>query len=190
MTTCTQPGSADLVGRARDGEAAAFGVLYDRLAPDVQRFLANQEGGLGRHHVEDAVQETFLRLHRLLPEVDPARPLRPYALGVARRVGLELGRRVARRQTAAVEPDSLPGGLHVPDEASRLERERLVRRALAALDPEPRAVLVLRLVNGLGMQELADSLSCSLPTARARLREATAALTIQLERLGLVRGDA
>ncbi|MCO5168465.1 MAG: sigma-70 family RNA polymerase sigma factor [Planctomycetes bacterium] len=187
------PAGADAgqVRRAQGGDRAAFAALYVALAPDVQRFLAGQEAALDRHQVDDATQETFLRLHRLLPAVDAARPLRPYVLGVARRVALELARRRSSvpGRPGEVEPDALPGRDLVHEEVEGAERDRLVHGALSALAPEPRAVLVLRLVNGLTMQELADSLQVSVPTARARLREAAAALTVQLERRGIVREE-
>jgi RNA polymerase sigma-70 factor (ECF subfamily) len=178
-----EPSNEELVARTVRGDRAAFGALYDRIAPEVQRFLLGLRLDLDRHRIEDAVQETFLRLHRVLAQFDASRPLRPFVLGVARRVALELERRA--RPTAPIELDSRPGhGTGVQEAALRAEEDALVARALVALPAEQRALMVFRFVNELTMQEVADALGCSVPTARSRLEEAGAAFSTALARAG------
>ncbi len=178
----------ELVARTVRGDREAFGLLYDRFAPDVQRFLVGLRLDLDHHRVEDAVQETFLRLHSVLARFEASRPLRPFVLGVARHVALELERRGRPSRVRAEEvevghdPDA-PGGV------IRAERDALVAAALRALEPEDRALVVFRFVNGLGMQEVADALACSVPTARARLRTAAERFQRVLARAGVTPED-
>ncbi len=69
------------------------------------------------------------------------------------------------------------------------ERREQVAAALEALEREHRTVIALRHVNGLGMGELAQALTCSRPTARARLRSASHLFALELRRRGLVPGE-
>src|SRR5581483_10575972 len=50
-----------------------------------------------RHLAEDALQESFVRVHAAADRYDPARPLRPWLFEIVRNTALELLRR--RRKT-------------------------------------------------------------------------------------------
>jgi len=183
-----EPSNEELVTRVVRGDRSALGILYDRIGVDVQRFLLGLQLDLDRQEIEDAVQETFLRLHRLLHQFDTGRPLKPFVLGVARRVALELERR--HRPASRAELDSRPGREgEAQDELLKTERDALVGRALQALGAEQRALVVFRFVNELTMQEIADAIACSIPTARARLKGATVEFMNALSRAGLAPTD-
>lgn len=181
---------ADLVQRARAGDREARGALYDLLARDVQRCVCALNRRLPHSEVEDAVQETFLRLFAALERYEGDRPLRPFALGIARRVTLELGRRGRR---SAGEPEELAqapsSDTPAPERAQRAEERRGVQAALESLDDELRAALSLRHTQRLTMRELATSLECSVPTARQRLRKAARLFAGELRRRGVIAID-
>ena len=177
-----------VVEQARAGEREAFGALYDRFAPDVQRLLSVMRLGLSAQDLEDAVQDTFVRLHRSLARYDGSRPLRPFVLGIARHVAVDRCRRRARsgrHKQAAPEPTPEPSAA---EQAARGERATLIQQALDALEPELRAAIALRHQGELSMQAVGAALGCSQPTARARLREASHRLAVELRRRGLVPG--
>lgn len=78
---------------------AAFARLYDRHAPIV---LAVCRRFTGDHHAddaeaEDAMQETFMRAHRLLDRLEVPGQFRAWLLGIARRVCAERRRSTSRR---------------------------------------------------------------------------------------------
>lgn len=176
-----------LLARARRGDGEAMGLLYDRRARDVERFLAGLRLGLPAAELQDAVQETFLRLLGRLDAVDPERPVRPFLLGIARHVALDLQRRRASGPTTgdAAPDERAPSDEGPIGQADAREERALVHEALGALEPEDRLLLVLRHVNGLTMQELADAIDRSVPTARARLRAAAARFARELARRGI-----
>jgi len=184
----------ELVRRTIAGDRAAFGSLYDRHAPAVQRFLVAQRLELDHQEVEDAVQETFMRLHGLLPRFEPRRPFEPYLLGIARLVALETERKGRPPLQLRERPRSEVEALTVEAEAARTvlraEESSLVAQALAAIPAEARAVISLRFVSGLTMKGLADSLSVSVPTARSRLRAAARGFAAELSRLGVAPEEA
>jgi len=179
----------ELVSRTVRGDRAAFGQLYDRVAADVQRFLVGLRLDLDHQEIEDAVQETFLRLHRALGTFDARRPLKPFVLGVARRVALELERRGRPSRRARELEGEVVADTGEAAGIEQREREALTARALVALEAEDRTLVVFRFVNGLGMQELADALGCSVPTARARLKDAVRRFQRELAKAGVAPED-
>lgn len=173
----------DLIQRCQRGDRVARRGVYDALRGPLLRFLLGLRLGLRPADLEDALQETFLRVFNGLNKVDPARSLESWALGVARHVALDLRWRGDRAEPGDV--DALPGDDAAVDDALLTdERQRTVLAALRALPLETRSVLVLRHQHGVTMQALADALDCSLPTARARLRAANAQLKLELSRRG------
>lgn len=93
-----RPG-ASLADRAMDryagGEEAAFGELYDELAPRLFRFALRWTGD--RAAAEDAVQQTFLQLHSARQRFVRGGAVLPWAYAIARRLLIDLGRRQARQ---------------------------------------------------------------------------------------------
>jgi RNA polymerase sigma-70 factor (ECF subfamily) len=191
MGLVTEPLSTQraLLVRAADGDMDAFGALYDQFVPLVRRFLLGLRMPLAQQDLEDAVQETFLKLHRGLKRFDPERPLRPYLMTIARNVAIGLCRKQTsdKSQPAGEVVEGAPDedGGTPSDRVSKVERAEILGEALAALDPELRTVLVLRHISGAQMKELEQVLDCSAPTARARVREAGHRLAVELRRRGL-----
>jgi RNA polymerase sigma factor (sigma-70 family) len=174
----------ELVRRSAAGDLEAFGAIYRRTSAATRRFLEGLRRPPDVHRVDDALQETYLRLFRGLAKVDAARPLLPWVLGIARLVALEQARG-ARPGEADLE--QVPGSAEPIDgQAARAEEELLTARALEALAAEHRTVLVLRHALGLTMKELAGSLACSVPTARAHLRTAAHLFAVELRARGVL----
>jgi RNA polymerase sigma-70 factor, ECF subfamily len=184
MTLVTEITPEQRIEHALAGDREACGQLYDALAPAVRRFLRGLRLPLERQDVDDAVQETFLRLFRNLPNFDRSKSLRSYALGIARYVAIDLIRRTPPRDVADV--NELASAGTTSEAASRSERRVLIEAALSALDPELRSVIALRHVSRMKMKDLAECLDVSAPTARARVREASQCFAVELRRRGLV----
>jgi RNA polymerase sigma-70 factor (ECF subfamily) len=135
-----------------------------------------------RQDAEDVVQETFVRALRGIGRFDPARPLRPWLIGIAvnrcRTWRSRSRRRVvaygllddhADRRAAVPDPDDLAGALEV---------------ALARLRSEYRAVFVLYHERGLPYEEIAASLDRPVGTIKTWLHRARAQLAADLARGG------
>jgi RNA polymerase sigma factor (sigma-70 family) len=79
-----------------------------------------------------------------------------------------------------LEDSGLPGrsgGPPEPDAPLRhSEAAARVQAALLTLSPKLRAIAVLRYVEGLSYEELAEALDCSMGTVKSRLNRAHAAL--------------
>lgn len=158
-----EPDDAPWLARAIAGDPGAFRILFERHAPPVRRFLRD----LGRDpgFADEGTQETFVRAHARLATLRDDQRLRPWLLGIARRVYLE----ELRRRRPRVVPG---GGDAAPSPQADLlvaEEVRVFRAALARLDAERRSVLLLRLDHGLSYDEIAQVMGLTLPQVRNEL---------------------
>lgn len=170
--------------RARDAEA--LGEFYDRYLDRVFGLAWRLLGD--RTLAEDATSEVFLKVHRAVDRLDPARDPAPWLTTITTNVCRDLWRsgayRMSRRAADVddpVEAQRLSSGRNDP-EADTLgsERERLVQEALLRL-PEPlRTCIVLHDYEGLDHREVAEVLHIAHDAARKRYSRALAALASQL----------
>lgn len=170
--------------RIREGDDASrsgFRVLYDRYFLDVYRF---EKRLLGDHDsAEDATQEAFARLLRSAKTIDPARGVRPFLFSLARNVAIDVLR---ARQKKPLSLDGDAPASAPESEPERRERLEAVEEALGALAPEHRSLLLLRHVQGLKLDEIAEGSDCTVRTVRNRLRAAGALFGRELKRRGIV----
>jgi RNA polymerase sigma-70 factor (ECF subfamily) len=148
----------------QSGGLAAFDELYRAVAPGVRRMLRSQ--GCEPDREADLVQDAFLQIHRARRTYDPAYPVMPWALAIARHVWLMDRRTRLRRPQPAVNVDSMD--LPVLGEADGLADRADVRRALASVAAGRRLALVLHHVWGLSFREIAVRLGCGEAAAKLR----------------------
>jgi RNA polymerase sigma factor (sigma-70 family) len=149
-----------LVRAAQSGDALALDRLLDELAPYVLRICR----GIALNHADDAAQEALVAIVRHL------RTLRePAALhGWARRIATREAVRAARAVGGNAElPDQIPAhgdpmlGVEVRDQLDRME-------------PAHRAIIVLRDLEGLTEEQVAEILGVAQGTVKSRLHRARA----------------
>jgi RNA polymerase sigma-70 factor, ECF subfamily len=167
----------EVVERARRGDHDAFaelaGAAITRLDAVARLILRDRE--LAR----DAVQETLVRAWRDLPGLrDPDR-FDAWLHRLTVHACLDLTRR-RRRRVAEVELEPILE-IGSPDQTDLLALRDQLDRALARLEPEQRAVVVLRYWLDLPLPEAAEALGIPLGTAKSRLHRAIAALRRTVE---------
>lgn len=138
----------------------AMSMLLAELSPQVGRIC----GSIALADGEDAAQEAMVAVFHHLRDLREPGALRSWVRAIATREAV----RVARRRSAAPLrelPDELPGRADTETVAD-------VRDLLARLQPEQRAILVLRDVEGLEEQEAAELLGVPLGTVKSRLHRA------------------
>ena len=123
---------------------------------------------------EDIAQEAFLAAIRALDRFDRRRPFGPWLHRIVVNRAIDWTR--ARTLRGEVEADDTLGA----DPAPPAELPQLVR-ALAALPPEQRAVIVLRHLLEYTPGEIAELLDLPRGTVNSRLRRGLDALSQELE---------
>lgn len=168
--------------QARSGDDEAFRHLVELHEGRVARTVL---GMVGEEEAEDVAQEVFIRLHRHLHDFRGEARLGTWLTRVAINLCLDRLRQRKRRQWRWLSLSSEEGRDLEPaldGEAMLDERERkaLVRRAVQALKPEWRAVVLLRWLEGLSTEETAEVLRVPYGTVLSRLSRAMKALGQEL----------
>lgn len=167
------PFVTDRVPHAPPSASIDFRAIYDAEFDYVHRSLRRL--GVPDRDLEDLCHDVFVAFHRGLDHFDPSRPIRPWLFGIAFRVASDHRRRARHRyEQQGMEADAADGLLDArPNAEERVaegQQRALVRAALATLDLDRRAVLVMHDLDGQTMPEIAEALGVPLNTAYSRLR--------------------
>jgi RNA polymerase sigma-70 factor (ECF subfamily) len=165
------------------GELEAFRCLYDRLYPDLRRYLASaRRDGTS---LEDLLQDTFLEMHRSRRTYLPPLPVRPWIFGIARNVIRRHRRLRLRRLTRedswndVIEQSTWRGA------AVRVGYTEL-DEALRQVPLQRRRVWQLHHQHGFSFKEIAAMLGIGVNAAKLR---ASRAMSTLRGLLGVARHD-
>ncbi|HKB26191.1 MAG TPA: sigma-70 family RNA polymerase sigma factor [Methylomirabilota bacterium] len=172
----------DLLDRLRRGDPRAFEALViayqHRVFGVALRMLRN------RAEAEEVAQEVFLRVHRAIASFRGEAKLSTWLYAIASRLCLNRlatgERRLAREGEESLE--RLRADADPAAQVERAELEAALQRAIDELPGERRIVVVLRDVEGLAYEEIAEVLELPLNTVRSRLHRARMDLKEKLER--------
>lgn len=180
--------------RSQTLEAQALGSGIGALIDQHQDLLVNYLAKLvgNRDRAQDLAQETFLRFWENRERYREEGSLKAYLL----RIGTNLVRDEERRRRRwhqilpffgssghSVEDEPVEAKTSEPDplaQALGREAQAAVQAALAELELSFRAPLVLREIEGMSYQEIADSLQCREGTIKSRLHRARGLLKERL----------
>ena len=173
------------IDAARAGAEWAWTLIYDELAPSVLGYLRAR----GAAEPEDLTGEVFLQAVRDLPRFHGSgADLRAWIFTIAHHRFLDERRRAKRRPVDPAPDEVLTDRLPRVDtesEAMRRLSEEHVVGILDRLVPAQREVLLLRIVAGLTIEEIAVALGKRPGAVKALQRRAIAALRRELERGGV-----
>ena len=186
-----------LLQRLRGGDTAALEALMEQHAPRVYRVVYGITQNAA--DAEEVVQDVFLTLFNKIHTFEERAALGSWLYRVATNAALV--KRRGRRSDREVSLDSLlptflPDGHRAGERDFVLcdwsrtpetvllsqETREIVRRAIGILPEEYRAVLVLRDIEGLGNEEVAEIVGDSVAAVKSRLHRARMALREALSR--------
>ena len=159
----------ELVERAGRGDHDAFAVLATAASArlDAAARLILRDGELAR----DAVQNALVRAWRDLPGLrDPDR-FDAWLHRLLVNACLDEARR-RRRRPIEVEINPVREPAMAVDDALHVADRDVVERALARLDPEHRALVVLHYYLGMPLSDVAVTLGIPIGTVKSRLHRA------------------
>jgi RNA polymerase sigma-70 factor (ECF subfamily) len=161
----------DLIAAINGGDAGAFEVLYFRYRDWVValafRFTEDNDAAL------DVLQETFLYVLRKFPGFRLTANFKTFLYPAVRNLSIAARRKAQRYQATEEELNQIentPG----PTEASSATSDLNI--VLAELPEEQREVILLRFVDGLSLNEIAEAIAIPLGTVKSRLHNALQAL--------------
>lgn len=165
-----------LIAAARDGDAAALRALLDSVSGVLLRY--GQTFCRHPEDAEDVMQDVLTALARTLQSFRGDASLSTWAYTAARRACAR-NRRKRSHQPGAFEPLDDSGAHAVadvaPDPHANLERAELaagLSRAIDALPPAYREVVLLRDIEGLSAEEAAAIIGINVRALKSRLHRA------------------
>jgi RNA polymerase sigma-70 factor (ECF subfamily) len=187
METATS--DEQIVERAQAGDADAFGEIVRRWE---RRIFALAYGMLGREEeARDATQETFLAAFRNLRSFRGEARVSSWLHRIAVNQCITRQRRAKVRGETTIEDENelngasffAPARESPARAAESRQRTLMVRRAVKALPPELRQVIVMKEFEELTFQEIADALELPLSTVKSRLYTALKQLQMRLKHM-------
>lgn len=174
---------ADLIKRAKRGEAAAFAEIYDRCQPAIYRYVFYQLHDV--HAAEDVTGEVFVRLVEKIDQFTyRGHPLLAWLYTIARNLVRDYQRRTARTPTLPITEWQIVSE-DAPAPEARTERKLTQRRladAITHLTEGQRQVILLKFIEGLDNATVAQTMGKSVGAVKALQHRGLAALRRILER--------
>ncbi|MGH7179659.1 MAG: RNA polymerase sigma factor [Tepidisphaeraceae bacterium] len=168
-----QPDDGELVRRARGGDAAAFHELVNRHAQPLFGLAYTLLGNA--HDAEDVVQETFAGAFRSLRTFEHRSSVRTWLSRI-----LVNQAALHRRRQGPIRMKSLEHSTAIPIEpgsaSAGVDAKLDLIAALQKLTDEHRAVIVLREIERMSYDEMAQVLNVPRGTVESRLHRARAEL--------------
>lgn len=155
---------SELIQQADQGNPEAFESLYHRHRDWVyrlaRRFTGNDADAL------DVLQETFLYLLGKFPGLQLTASLTTFLYPAVKHLSLNVRR---RRSSGQTDEDVL---LSLPDPAAAQTPRTELAAALATLPVEQREVVLMRFLDDMSLEEIAQALQAPIGTVKSRLHRA------------------
>lgn len=167
----------DRINRFKNGDTAAFSEIVleyqDRIYSLCRHMLGNS------HDAEDAAQDAFLKAYQALPRFRPEALLSTWLYRIATNTCIDFKRKPI---FASLFGDSGEGERLIHDQASdapspeKLYQSKQLGQALqeslSKLSPKLRAIIILKEIEELSYEEIADTLDISMGTVKSRIARA------------------
>ena len=171
--------------RYADGDVAAFGEIYDRLAPRLCGFFVRQTGSQAQ--AEDLVQQTLLQMHAAREVFVRGSDVLPWAFSIGRRLLVDSRRRTKKEvlfETGAEDVAALDARVErfdLPDDlAATRELAERARAELARMPASLRDAYILVRQEGLSIVAAAEVLGTTSAAVKLRAHRAYEALRAAL----------
>lgn len=169
----------DLVRRVLAGDAHAYAGLVSRHRDRLVRYARHVLGN--REDAEEAVQDAFVRAYRSLARCDGPERYGPWLFGIlVNRCRTRYGQ-TARRAAVVVHDDQAIETAEAPGDADDRTWSDAVRWALDRLEPLYREAFLLKHVEDLSYDEMAEVTGTGVSALKMRVSRACERLRVMLE---------
>jgi RNA polymerase sigma-70 factor (ECF subfamily) len=178
-----------LVERVQRGDKAAFDLLVAKYQRKIFRLLSRLIRD--QAEIEDVAQEAFVKAYRALPNFRGESAFYTWlyriAINTAKNYLVSQGRRAPTATDADIEDaETFDDGDHLRDlntpDSMLLSKQvaEAVNRAIDKLPEDLRTAIVLREIEGLSYEEIAETMNCPIGTVRSRIFRAREAIAHEL----------
>ncbi|MDX3893591.1 MULTISPECIES: RNA polymerase sigma factor RpoE [Pusillimonas] len=180
---------AELVARVQRGDKRAFDLLVLKYQRKIMRLLSRMIRDPG--DVEDVAQEAFIKAYRALPQFRGESAFYTWLYRIAINTARNWQASSARRPSAPNVIETEDGetfsqidnltDISTPESlAASRQIVETVNAAINALPEELRTAIVLREIEGMSYEDIAQTMGCPIGTVRSRIFRAREAIATQL----------
>ena len=189
MSSATPPtvSTDELIEACLRGDQRAWDLIVTRYR---RRVFNIAYKFVGKHdEAEDLTQEIFLKIYKALATFDRRANFQTWLTSVGRNLCIDHYRSVRQerekvdRNVDAADLSPVAGGPDALSRLHRLDRRRLLRRGLLALPDNLRQAVLLRDIQELSYQEIAERLTLPEGTVKSRINRGRNELARQIVRL-------
>ena len=167
------------------GDRNAYAELVRRYQSKVRGYCA---GMLSNSSLaDDAAQEIFVKAYQALANFRGNSSFSTWLYRISTNHCLDLLRKSSRRKTDSLDAliekdgDRIEAMLSISSDAPNVQdHTELISQILSHLSEKSRQIIVLREMQGLSYEHLADTLGCSLDAVKSRLKRARQELESKL----------
>ena len=174
----------DLIRQCQKGDVQAFRQLVERYEDRIYGLACSILGD--REVAKDAAQEAFIRVYRALGKFEGRSSFYTYLYRITTNVCLTFAQREQRRpdsvsiegmqEASNMALDRFLGTDKPENDIERIGLREEIQKVLEHLSPDHRAVVILKDIEDLSQEEIADVLDVSVGTVKSRLSRARARL--------------
>jgi len=179
-----------IIQRCLQGDELAWNTIVEQYRRKVFNVAYKF---VGRHEeAEDLTQDIFIKIFKSLGTFDRRANFQTWLISVSRNLCIDHYRSVRQERQAIdhqIDPNELSPVAHEPGPIAAIEQQDrvlLLREALAALPESLRKAVLMRDIQELTYQEIADKLHLPEGTVKSRINRGRTELARQIRRL---RGD-
>jgi RNA polymerase sigma-70 factor (ECF subfamily) len=166
---------ATLVALAQRGDRSAIAEIYERHHSAIYRYVYYRVGDTST--AEDLTGTVFVRVVEHLDDfVYRGRPLLSWLYTIARNVVVDHHRRTSSPSIVPLDEHLLTGALDVEQAAERALAQRQLAAALGRLTEDQRRVILLKFIEEMSNEEVADVLGKTVGAVKSLQHRALAAL--------------
>lgn len=168
-----------LVARALAGDGRAFTALVDRHAGACLRYATRMLGSV--EDAEDVTQDSLYRAYRALASYEHSTAFRTWLMAILiNRCRSALLYRGRREQRVRIDPERVAAA-SVAAEAERIMTREAIDQSLQSLDGELREAFLLKHVEQLTYDEMAEVTGVGVSALKMRVKRACDRLRVALE---------
>jgi RNA polymerase sigma-70 factor (ECF subfamily) len=183
---------AELVARVQRGDKQAFDLLVLKYQRKIMRLLSRMIRDPGE--IEDVAQEAFIKAYRALPQFRGESAFYTWlyriAINTARNWLAQNNRRPSTPSAQENEDgetfdatDNLTDSSNPESEMASRQIADTVNKAINDLPEDLRNAIVMREIDGMSYEDIAESMRCPIGTVRSRIFRAREAIATRLRPL-------
>lgn len=168
--------------QARGGDIRAFEGIYRATSCFVYnvalRVTNNREGA------EEVTQDVFLKIHKNLKKFQFKASFKTWVYRITVNTAINMSKHRSKEKSRTIEYDDTIRINMTEKRMNKAENEEEIASLLNMLNPDQRTCVILRNLEGLSYEEIAETLNTNINTVRTRLKRAREKLLVHFQERG------